>query len=154
MSLLILCGSRANSWPFYGVHWNSFTASRGQSFSSCTINNGTGLYTWAMFKLNGIDFRVDTESYAVWCEHLSDMWLFTLKIGVTQLRFVSETVPKSPFSCVNRSTIRYGFRAVTRAIRYRAWFLGNAKTNKTSALICGIMHYLQNLFCTERKCTS
>ena len=64
MSLLILCGSRADSWPFYGIHWNSFIASRGQSFYSCTTNNGKGLNTWAMFKLNRIDFRVDTENYA------------------------------------------------------------------------------------------
>ena len=43
------------------------------------------------------DFRADTESYAVWCEHLSDMWLFTLEIGVTKLPPVSEIAPKLLF---------------------------------------------------------
>ena len=32
----------------------------------------------------------------------------TLEISVTQLRYVTEIAPKSPFSCVNRSPIRNG----------------------------------------------
>ena len=34
------------------------------------------------------------------------------------LRSVREIAPKSPFLCVNRSPIRYGFRAGTKDIRY------------------------------------
>ena len=53
--------------------------------------------------------RTNEQMLFVWhCEHLSDMWLSTLEIGSTQLRFVTEIAPKSPFSCENRSPIRYG----------------------------------------------
>ena len=45
----------------------------------------------------------------VWqCEDLSDMLLSTLEIGSSQLRSITEIVPKSPFLCENRRLIRYG----------------------------------------------
>ena len=44
-------------------------------------------------------------------QNLSDMKHSTLEICAAQLCNVSEIVPKSPFSCVKRSPIRYDFRA-------------------------------------------
>ena len=41
-----------------------------------------------------------------------------LEICAAQLRSVTEIAPKSPFLCVNRSPIQYGFRAGAKAIRY------------------------------------
>ena len=40
------------------------------------------------------------------------------RIDAGQLRSVTETAPKSPPYCVNKSSIRYGFRAGERALRY------------------------------------
>ena len=42
----------------------------------------------------------------------------SLKINAVQLRFVTEIAPKSPFLCVNRSTIWYDFHAGAKALRY------------------------------------
>ena len=42
--------------------------------------------------------------------------------GAAQLRFVTEIVPKSPFLCVNRSPVWYGFRAGAKA----TWYSENA----------------------------
>ena len=65
-------------------------------------------------------FSCQHKSYQVsGYEHLSDMWLSSLEIGAAQLRFLTEIAPKSPFLCVNRSPIWYGFRASTKAIRYQ-----------------------------------
>ena len=44
-------------------------------------------------------------------QNLSDMKHSTFEIGAAQLCDVSEIAPKSPFSCVKRSPIRYDFRA-------------------------------------------
>ena len=63
-------------------------------------------------------FSCRRKSCPVLYEHLSDMWLSTLEIGAAQLRTVTEIAPKSPFLCVNRSPIRYGFRAGAKAVRY------------------------------------
>ena len=57
------------------------------------------------------------KCYAVWYEHLSDMLHTTLEISVTQLRPVTEIAAKSPFLCVNRSPIQYGFPAGAKAIQ-------------------------------------
>ena len=46
------------------------------------------------------------------------MWVSTFEIGGAQFRSVTEIAPKSPFLCVNRSPIRYGFRAGAKAIRH------------------------------------
>ena len=46
------------------------------------------------------------------------MQLSTLEIGAVQLRSVTEIAPKSPFLRVNRSSIRYGFRAGAKATRH------------------------------------
>ena len=43
---------------------------------------------------------------------------FTLENRVAQHRCVTEIALKSPFLCVNKSPIRYGFRAGAKAIRY------------------------------------
>ena len=40
------------------------------------------------------------------------------EISATQLRFLTEIPLKSPFLCVNRSPMAYGFSAGARAIRY------------------------------------
>ena len=48
-------------------------------------------------------------------EHLSNIWLFTLKIGAAQLRSVTEIAPKLLFLRVNRSHTQYGFRAGAKA---------------------------------------
>ena len=48
----------------------------------------------------------------------SNIWWSTFRIDAGQLRSVTETAPKSPPSCVNKSSIRYGFRAGERALRY------------------------------------
>ena len=50
-------------------------------------------------------------------KHLSDMWRSTLGIGASQLRSVTEIAPESPFLCVKRIPIRYGFRAGAKAIQ-------------------------------------
>ena len=42
----------------------------------------------------------------------------TLEIRAEQLRPVTEITPPQPFLCLNRSPIRYGFRAGAKAIRY------------------------------------
>ena len=42
----------------------------------------------------------------------------TFEIDVAQPHSVTEVAPKSPFLCVNRSPIRYDFRAGAKAIRY------------------------------------
>ena len=44
-------------------------------------------------------------------QNLSDVKHSTLEIGAAQLRSVPEIAPKSPFLFVNRSPIRYDFRA-------------------------------------------
>ena len=63
------------------------------------------------------DERTEERMLFVWqCEHLSDMWLFTLGLGTAQLRSVTEIAPKSPFLCENRRPIRYGFHAGAKAI--------------------------------------
>ena len=43
---------------------------------------------------------------------------FTFVISVTQQSCVTEIEPNSPFLCVKRIPIRYGFRAGTKAIHY------------------------------------
>ena len=61
------------------------------------------------------------QSCSVLYEHLSNkksMWLSPLKISAAQLRSVTEIAPKSPFLYVNRSLVRYGFRACAKAIWY------------------------------------
>ena len=73
-------------------------------------------YVWTEL-LYGMVF-VPAQSYPVYYEHLSDMWLFTLEISAAQLRSVTEIAPKSPFLRVNRSPIRYGFCASAKAIQY------------------------------------
>ena len=40
------------------------------------------------------------------------------EISAAQLRFLTENALKSPFLCVNRSPIAYGFSAGAKAIRY------------------------------------
>ena len=40
------------------------------------------------------------------------------EIGAAQFRSVTEIVPKSPFLCVNRNSIRYDFGAGAKAIQY------------------------------------
>ena len=70
------------------------------------------------------------EIYPVKYEHhLSERRSFTLKIDAVQLRSVTEIAPKLPFSCVNRSPIRYNFRSGAKAVPYSVnvalqdWFI-------------------------------
>ena len=71
-----------------------------------------------------------------------------------QFRSVTEIAPKSLFPYLNRSPSRYGFRAGAKTFRYsvNVAFATLKRNKNTSVLICGTMHYLENLFCTERKC--
>ena len=46
------------------------------------------------------------------------MSLHYIEIGAVQLGSVTGLVPKSPFLCVNRNPIQYGFRAGAKAIQY------------------------------------
>ena len=47
------------------------------------------------------------------------MWLSTLKIAAAQLlSAVTEIAPKSPFLCMYRSPMRYGFCGGAKAIQY------------------------------------
>ena len=46
------------------------------------------------------------------------MRLSALEIRAAQLRSVLETEPKSPFLCMNRNPIWYGFRTGAKAIQY------------------------------------
>ena len=55
-------------------------------------------------------YGLNTSSHYTKVWHLSDMWRSTFEISAAQLRSVTESAPKSPFLCVNRSPIRYGFR--------------------------------------------
>ena len=50
---------------------------------------------------------------------LADMGRSTFEVNAAQLCSVSEIAPKSPSLCVNRSPIRIGIRASTRAITAR-----------------------------------
>ena len=43
---------------------------------------------------------------------------FTLYRSAVQLSSITEIAPKSPFLCLNRNRIRYGFRAGAKAMRY------------------------------------
>ena len=52
------------------------------------------------------------------CVNIYPMWLSTLEIGAAQLRSVTEIAPKSLLLCVNRSSIRYDFRAGAKAVQY------------------------------------
>ena len=58
------------------------------------------------------------ESSPVSYEHLSDMWLFTLRDPHGAASLVTEIALKSAFLFVNRSLIRYGFYAGAKAIRF------------------------------------
>ena len=71
-----------------------------------------------MVTLFRIVFRADSKSYPLYYEHLSDMWLSTLEIGAAQLHSVTEIAPNSLVLYVNRSPIRYSFRAGASVIRY------------------------------------
>ena len=51
-------------------------------------------------------------------QNLSDMWLSTFEISASPLRSVTEIPPKSQTLRVNRSPIRYGFRAGANSARY------------------------------------
>lgn len=64
--------------------------------------------------------RADTESYPVLYKHLSIMWLSTDRQGAASLLYdpVTKIAPSSPFLCVNRNHIRYGFSASAKAIWY------------------------------------
>ena len=42
----------------------------------------------------------------------------TFKIGTSQLRYVTEIAPKSPFFCLNRSSVRNSCRVGPKAIQY------------------------------------
>ena len=46
------------------------------------------------------------------------MSLHYIEIGAAQLGSVTGLVPKSPFLCVNRSPIQYGFLIGAKAIQY------------------------------------
>ena len=65
-----------------------------------------------------------TDSFSCRHEKLSDtVWTLiryvTLHfIGAARLRTVTEISPKSPLLCVNKSPIRYGFRAGAKVILY------------------------------------
>ena len=65
-----------------------------------------------------IAFCADTKSSPVSYEHLSDMWLFTLRDPRGAASLVTEIALKSAFLFVNRSLIRYGFYAGAKAIRF------------------------------------
>ena len=65
-----------------------------------------------------IAFCVDAKSSPVSYEHLTDMWLFTLRDPRGAASLVTEIAPKSPFLLVNRSLIRYGFCAGGKAIGF------------------------------------
>ena len=52
-------------------------------------------------------------------QNLSNMWRSTFEIGTAQLAwFLTEIAPKSPFLCLNRSSIRCGFRTGEGALWY------------------------------------
>ena len=60
-----------------------------------------------------------------------------LEIGAAHLRSVIEIAPKPPFSHVNRSHIRYCFRASAKAIRYNvniASVIRDKQTNRKNLL--------------------
>ena len=59
----------------------------------------------------------DTKIYPVSCVTICAICDYTFVIGAT-LRSVTEIAPKSPFQCVNRSSIRYDCRAGVKAFRY------------------------------------
>ena len=63
-----------------------------------------------------------------------------LEIGAAQPRSVREIAPKPVSLCVNRSHVRYGFRAVVKALRYsehslRKWIHG-FKIRIGNSMIC------------------
>ena len=59
--------------------------------------------------------RYEKLAYIVW----TPIGYVTLEeIGAAQLRFITLTAPKWPFTCVNRSPVQYGFRVGAKAILY------------------------------------
>ena len=75
-----------------------------------------------MFRLYWKAFRDKAIRYSMNTYRMKKIMLLSpLKIGAVQLRSVTEIASKSLFLCVNRSLIRYGFRAGARAI----WYSGN-----------------------------
>ena len=121
-------------WTATALNWNkSFT-----HIEHCTgavDREGLGSpspnpHSWTFTSVSGdssplfllIHFRYgpDTGSHytKVWHRILSDMLRSALEICAAQQRSVTEIALKSPFSCVNRSLIQYGFRADAKAIGY------------------------------------
>ena len=70
-------------------------------------NHRSYVRTEALLGMDGrTDERTKERMLFVWqCEHLSDMWLFTLELGTAQLRPVTEIALKSPFLCEKRRVI-------------------------------------------------
>ena len=71
-----------------------------------------------MITLDQTAFCADTKRSPVSYEHLSDMWLFTLRDPRGAASLVTEIALKSAFLFMNRSLIRYGFYAGAKAIRF------------------------------------
>ena len=71
-----------------------------------------------VFTLYRIAFRADTKSCPVECEHLCDMWLYTLEISAA-LRSVREIAPTSPFCCVNEALFGMVFVPAKKLSGYR-----------------------------------
>ena len=71
----------------------------------------------AMFTVYRIAFRADTKAlqYSVHTYPICDRLHFRDRPGAAPLQ---KHAPKSPFLCVNRIPIRYGFCAGVKAIRY------------------------------------
>ena len=61
-----------------------------------------------------IAFRAETKNYPVQCEHFYPR-LSTLEMDAVQPRSVTEIAPESVLLSVNRSPIRYFFRAGAKA---------------------------------------
>ena len=76
-------------------------------------------YFWLGFVDTMLDsFLSRYETLSCMITHSIIMWISALEVNAAQILCFLEIAPKSRFLCVNRSPIRYGFRAGAKATRH------------------------------------
>ena len=103
--------TRRSGWP-RGVWWTKSQS----SFRNIYFRLSGFQASFLFFHFR---YGPNTCSHCTKCatEPIRYVTLLAFETGAA-LRSVAEIAPKSPFLCVNRSTIRYGFRSGVKASRY------------------------------------
>ena len=102
--------------------------------------------TWKQSKVG----RHDKLCPAKYKPDVTNTWLSTLEIGVTQFRSVMEIASKSPFMCENIIPIWYDFRGGTKAIQYSVTIASLICTTSPSLLKL-YLHIPQQLLSSKRQ---